>query len=197
MLESMITNSAPTRAEASDVANAIWDGTDIVMLSGETAAGQYPFDAVSTMDKICRRVEREANSIYNSLEFTKPEWREKQVIESLSYSCVRLADDVGAKMIATITHSGTTAKRIAKYRPHVPIIAFTESIDVRRQLNLVWGVSSVKIDEIFDTDMSVQLMEHYLKEQGWVQPGDRVVIATGMPIAKRGHTNMIKISTIT
>jgi pyruvate kinase len=197
MLESMIDNPRATRAESSDVANAVLDGTDAVMLSGETAAGQYPFDAVSTMDKICRRVEREANSIYNSLEFTKPEWREKQVIESLSYSCVRLADDVGAKMIATITHSGTTAKRIAKYRPHVPIIAFTESIDVRRQLNLVWGVSSVKIDEIFDTDMSVQLMEHYLKEQGWVQPGDRVVIATGMPIAKRGHTNMIKISTIT
>lgn len=196
MLESMIVNPRPTRAESSDVANAVLDGSDAVMLSGETAAGNYPMEAVKFMDKICRRIERESEDIYNSLVFVKPEWKEKQVIESLSYVCVRLAMFTDAKLICTITHSGTTARRIAKFRPAVPIIAFTESLDVRRQLNLVWGVTSVKIDEIFDTDMSVQLMEHYLKEKGLVKPGDRIVLATGMPIAKRGRTNMVKISTI-
>lgn len=197
MLESMIQNPRPTRAESSDVANAVLDGTDAVMLSGETASGKYPAEAVKVMDKICRSVESRDEELYHSMTFNKPEWKEKQVIESLSYSCVRMAEYVDAKMIATITHSGTTARRIAKYRPSVPIIAFTESRDVRRQLNLVWGVTPIRIDQIFDTDQSVQMMEEYLKKEGFVSTGDRVVIATGMPIAERGRTNMIKISTIT
>lgn len=197
MLESMIQNPRPTRAESSDVANAVLDGTDAVMLSGETASGKYPAEAVKIMDKICRSVESRDEELYHSMTFNKPEWKEKQVIESLSYSCVRMAEYVDAKMIATITHSGTTARRIAKYRPSVPIIAFTESRDVRRQLNLVWGVTPIRIDQIFDTDQSVQMMEEYLKKEGFVSTGDRVVIATGMPIAERGRTNMIKISTIT
>jgi len=196
MLESMINNPRATRAESSDVANAVLDGTDAIMLSGETAAGKYPIEAVHVMDKICRSIERQSSSIYYSLDFMKPEWKEKQVIESLSYSCVRMADEVDAKVIATITHSGTTARRIAKYRPKVPVIAFTESLDVRRQLNLVWGVQSVKLKELFETDRSVQLMEEYLLQQGLVQKGDRVVIATGIPITQRGRTNMIKISVI-
>lgn len=196
MLESMITNPRATRAESSDVANAVLDGTDAIMLSGETASGKYPIEAVKVMDKICRSIESQTSSIYMNLDFRKPEWKEKQVVESLSYSCVRMAEEVDAKVIATITHSGTTARRIAKYRPKVPIIAFTESREVRRQLNLVWGVQSVKLREIFDTDKSVQLMEEYLLQQGLVQKGDRIVIATGMPITKRGRTNMIKVSTI-
>lgn len=196
MLESMITNPRATRAESSDVANAVLDGTDAIMLSGETASGKYPIEAVKVMDKICRSIEKQTSSIYMNLDFRKPEWKEKQVIEALSYSCVRIAEDVNAKVIATITHSGTTARRIAKYRPKVPIVAFTESQNVRRQLNLVWGVQSVKLREIFDTDKSVQLMEEYLVQQGYVQKGDRIVIATGMPITQRGRTNMIKISTI-
>lgn len=196
MLDSMIHNPRATRAESSDVANAVLDGTDAVMLSGETAAGDYPVEAIQAMDKICRSVENNASHIYNSLEYRKPEWKEKQVIESLAYSCVMLAENVEAKVISTITHSGSTARRIAKFRPRVPIVAFTESDKVRRQLGLVWGVQPVKIDEIFDTDKSVKLMEEYLKRHGMVDNGDRVIIATGMPIAKRGRTNMIKVSTI-
>ncbi|MEX2404924.1 MAG: pyruvate kinase [Balneolales bacterium] len=196
MLESMIMNPRPTRAESSDVANAVLDGTDAVMLSGESASGKYPVEAVQTMDKICRNIELETEEIYHSLAFKRPEWKEKQVIETLSYSCVTMAENVNAKVIATITHSGTTARRIAKFRPREPIIAFTESEDVRRQLNLIWGVSSVKLDQLFDTDKSVKLMENYLKEFGLVEADDRVVIATGMPIATRGHTNMVKLSTI-
>jgi pyruvate kinase len=196
MLESMITNPRPTRAESSDVANAVLDGTDAIMLSGETAAGSYPFEAVRVMDRICRNVEKGSSGIYENLEFRQPEWIEKQVVESLSYACVQMAQYVNAKAIAVITHSGTTARRIAKYRPKVPIFAFTESVDVRRQLNLVWGVNSIKLNEIFDTDRSVFLMEDYLVRQGFVNKGDRIIIATGMPISERGRTNMIKVSTI-
>lgn len=196
MLDSMIHNPRATRAESSDVANAVLDGTDAVMLSGETAAGEYPVEAIQAMDKICRSVEQNASHIYNSLGYRKPEWKEKQVIESLAYSCVMLGENVEAKAISTITHSGSTARRIAKFRPRVPIVAFTESDKVRRQLGLVWGVRPVKIGEIFDTDKSVKLMEEYLKRHGMVDREDRVIIATGMPIAKRGRTNMIKVSTI-
>lgn len=196
MLDSMINNPRATRAESSDVANAVMDGTDAVMLSGETAAGKYPVEAVRTMDKIIRSVEENSESLYYSLQYKKPDWKEKQIIESLSYSCVTIADNVEAKAISTLTHSGNTARRIAKFRPKVPIVAFTESIIVRRQLNLVWGVESVRLDELFDTDMSVKLMEDYLLNNGLVKKHDRVIIATGMPLAKRGRTNMIKVSTI-
>lgn len=196
MLDSMIVNPRATRAESSDVANAVMDGTDAVMLSGETAAGKYPVESVQTMVKIIKSVETNSNSIYYSLKYRKPDWKEKQVIESLAYSCVTIADNVEAKAISTITHSGNTARRIAKFRPKVPIIAFTESQIVRRQLNLVWGVESVRIDEIFDTDLSVKMMEDYLAESGKVNAGDRVIIATGIPLAKRGRTNMIKVSTV-
>lgn len=196
MLDSMINNPRATRAESSDVANAVVDGTDAVMLSGETAAGKYPVESVKTMEKIIKSVEQNASSIYYSLKYRKPDWKEKQVIESLAYSCVTIADNVDAKAISTITHSGNTARRIAKFRPKVPVVAFTESQIVRRQLNLVWGVSSVRLDEIFDTDMSVKMMEDYLLENGLVESGDRVIIATGIPLAKRGRTNMIKVSTI-
>lgn len=196
MLDSMIHNPRATRAESSDVANAVVDGTDAVMLSGETAAGKYPEEAVRTMDKIIKSVEDNSLDIYYSLKYRKPDWKEKQVIESLAYSCVTIADNVEATAISTITHSGNTARRIAKFRPKVPIVAFTESRLVRRQLNLVWGVQSVRLSEIFDTDKSVKMMEEYLVDHGLVNRGDRVIIATGMPLAKRGRTNMIKVSTI-
>jgi len=196
MLDSMINNPRATRAESSDVANAVLDGTDAVMLSGETAAGKYPVEAVKTMDKIIKSVESNADGLYYSLKYKKPDWKEKQIIESLAYSCVTIADNIEAKAISTITHSGSTARRISKFRPRVPIVAFTESLIVRRQLNLVWGVQSVRLKEIFDTDISVKLMEDYLQKNGYVNTGDRVIIATGMPVAKRGRTNMIKVSTI-
>ncbi|RNC84630.1 MAG: pyruvate kinase [Balneola sp.] len=196
MLDSMITNPRPTRAESSDVANAVLDGTDAVMLSGETAAGKYPMEAVNVMNRICRKTEERLLNLYNSLKYRKPDLKEKQIIESIAFSCIAMADNVDAKVISTITHSGNTARRIAKFRPKVPIFAFTESQKVRRQLNLVWGVHSVRLDELFNTDKSVKKMEYYLEDRGMVKKGDRIVIATGMPIAERGKTNMIKVSTI-
>ncbi|MGM0507478.1 MAG: pyruvate kinase [Bacteroidota bacterium] len=196
MLDSMIVNPRPTRAESSDVANAVLDGTDAVMLSGETAAGKYPVEAIEAMDRICRTVEGNSEGIYYSLDYRKPELKEKLIIESIAYSCVTLGENVEAKAIITITHSGNTTRRISKFRPQPPIIAFTESQKVRRQLNLVWGVYSVKLDQIFDTDRSVKMMEKYVAEHGLVKSGDRVILATGIPLSKRGRTNMVKVSTI-
>jgi pyruvate kinase len=117
MLDSMIHNPRATRAESSDVANAVMDGTDAVMLSGETAAGKYPAESVKTMANIIRTVEERASSIYYSLKYRKPDWKEKQVIESLAYSCVSLADNVDAKVISTITHSGNTAEELPSSGP--------------------------------------------------------------------------------
>ncbi len=196
MLDSMIENPRATRAENSDVANAVLDGTDAVMLSGETAIGNYPAEAVHAMDKICRSIEANAKRLYHSLEYRKPEWKEKQVVESIAYSCVSLAKNVDAEAIGTLTHSGSTARRIAKFRPHVPLVAFTESQKVCNQLALVWGTTPIKIEAVFDTDKSVRLMEDQLKKHGFVNSGDRVIITTGMPIAKRGRTNMVKVSTV-
>jgi len=196
MLDSMIHNPRPTRAETSDVANAVLDGTDAVMLSGETAAGKYPMEAVNVMDRICRKIEERRVQLYNSMEYKKPEQQDKQIIESLAHTCVLLSEKAESALISTITHSGNTARRIAKYRPKVPIFAFTESQKVRRQLNLVWGVRSIRLRELFDTDKSVKIMEDYLKDNGQVKTGDRVVIATGMPTSQRGRTNMVKISII-
>ena len=197
MLDSMIYNPRPTRAESSDVANAVLDGTDAVMLSGETAAGKYPMEAVSVMDRICRKIEERRLQLYNSLEYVRPELREKEIIESIAHSCIFMADNVGAVAISPLTNTGSTARRIAKFRPRVPIFAFTESRKVRRKLNLVWGVHSIRLDELFDTDKSVKTMEDYLKKHRFVEVGDRVVMAAGMPTATRGHTNMISVSTIT
>lgn len=196
MLDSMIVNPRPTRAESSDVANAILDGTDAIMLSGETAAGKFPFEAVRVMDRICRSVEENSDELYHTLEFSQPEWIDKQIVESVSYTTTQLAQYVNAKAIAVITHSGNTAKRIAKYRPDVPVFAFTDSRTVRRQLNLVWGVHSVKLEKIKNTDESVEMMEDYLRKNGLLAKGQRLVIATGMPISERGRTNMVKVSTI-
>lgn len=196
MLDSMIVNPRPTRAESSDVANAILDGTDAIMLSGETAAGKHPFEAVRVMDRICRSVETESEELYHTLPFNRPEWKQKQVVESIAYTTTQLAKYVNAKAIAVITHSGTTAKRIAKYRPEVPVFAFTDSQLVRRQLNLVWGVHSIKMKKITDTDESVQHMEEYLRSTNLFSKGDRVIIATGMPLADRVRTNMVKVGTL-
>ena len=196
MLDSMIKNPRATRAESSDVANAVIDGSDAVMLSGETAAGDYPIEAVRAMHKIIRTVATSSDRIYNRLEFRKPEWKEKQIVESLAHSCVKLAENVEASAICVLTHSGSTARRISKFRPNVPVMAFTENLVVRRQLSLVWGVEAVQMKKLFDTDESVKRIEDYMRDKRNMQSGERIVLAAGVPVAKRGRTNMIKISTL-
>ncbi len=195
MLESMIHSPRPTRAEASDVANAVLDGTDAVMLSGETAAGAYPVRAVEVMHKIICRAEIEG-SPYQHPAADPPEdlSQEEQVTTAISYIATELARQTGAKAIACLTHSGNTAKRIASFRPDVPIYAFTDEARMVPQIALIWGTQGFHIPFQADTDGGVQLVHKSLLEAGVAQPGDRIVLTAGMPLPKMGRSNMVQVS---
>ncbi len=193
MLESMIENPRPTRAEASDVANAVLDGSDALMLSGETAVGKHPVRVVEAMDLIIREAER------HDLQFSlgpKSEWLTGSVTESISYMANELAEQVDAKAIACLTSSGATARSISRHRPKTPIYAFTNHEKVVQQLALTWGTKAVAIPFQRDTDGGVQLVLEILKNQGAVKPGDKVLITAGMPLPARGRTNMIQVSKV-
>ena len=190
MLESMIQCPTPTRAEASDVANAVFDGTDAVMLSGETASGQYPLEAVRTMSRII--MEAEMNREFN----TAP----KDIIpipgstvESIEFSASRIADHVGAVAIATLTHSGVAAKTLSKFRPGKPIVAITDNEAVLRRLMFCWGVRGVLIDKILGTDDLFSMVEKTLMTHGWAEAEDLIVVTAGVPTLRRGTTNMVKV----
>jgi pyruvate kinase len=190
MLDSMIRNPRPTRAEASDVANAILDGTDAIMLSGETAAGQYPVEAVQTMDKIARHTEE---AYFSGQTSRHPHLN---VAEAISYASYTIAHDLDASAILTPTHSGLTARMISKYRPKSLIIAATPFPSVARQLSLQWGVTPLLVTESPSTD---QLISSAIKESlahCLVKTGDVVVITAGVPVGKVGTTNMIKVQII-
>lgn len=191
MLDSMERNPRPTRAEASDVANAIFDGSDAVMLSGETAAGNYPVEAVLTMARIAEKAEsgfkhRDAFQKLRSAQQTL-------VTESISQSVARSALELKAKAIITATHSGYTARMVSKYRPHAPVIAVTPEEHVMRRLQLVWGVFPVKAKQAETTDEMFQLCIDRSIETGLVTLGDLVVITAGVPVGRSGTTNLIKV----
>ncbi|MEA4903106.1 pyruvate kinase [Desulfitobacterium sp.] len=190
MLDSMIRNPRPTRAEASDVANAILDGTDAIMLSGETAAGQYPVEAVVMMDKIALHTETRY--------FEEQTSRHPQlnVAEAISYASYTIAHDLEASAILTPTHSGLTARMIAKYRPKSLIIAATPSDEVARQLALHWGVTSIIIPESSGTDQLILNAVNEALAHNFVKTGDVVVVTAGVPVGKVGSTNMIKVQII-
>lgn len=190
MLDSMIRNPRPTRAEASDVANAILDGTDAIMLSGETAAGQYPVEAVVMMDKIALHTETRY--------FEEQTSRHPQlnVAEAISYASYTIAHDLEASAILTPTHSGLTARMIAKYRPKSLIIAATPSDEVARQLALHWGVTSIIIPESSGTDQLILNAVNEALAHNFIKTGDVVVVTAGVPVGKVGSTNMIKVHII-
>jgi pyruvate kinase len=193
MLESMTQNPRPTRAEASDVANAIFDGTDAVMLSAETASGRYPVQAVAMMDRIAR--EAEANA--------QPPVRRRRrdaellsVAEAISDAVCHAAGELRMKVIAVFTESGSTARLISKYRPPSPIIAFCPNQEVRRRLSLLWGVLPRRIDYVKDIDSLAALAESRLLEEKLVVAGDIVGIVAGTPLGTKGTTNFMKLHTI-
>lgn len=187
MLDSMIRQPRPTRAEASDVANAILDGTDAIMLSGETAAGLYPVEAVKMMDKIAQRVEKtyagQQSSRHNQL----------SVAEAISFASYTIAKDLQAAAILTPTHSGQTARMISKYRPAATIVAATPFADTARKLALQWGVRPILVPESSGTDEMLALTVNTSLNQNLIQAGDVVVITAGVPIGQVGSTNMIKV----
>lgn len=191
MLESMIQNPRPTRAEITDVANAIYDGTSALMLSGETAMGAHPVEAVKTMASIAKTTEQDINYIERFEKFA-PKHSPRDITSAISHATVTTAHDLNAKAIITVTKSGATARQISKYRPMCPIISATTSCKVRRQNNLSWGVVPVMCNEKSNTD---ELFEHAVEvalETGIIKKGDIVVITAGIPLGQSGTTNMLK-----
>lgn len=190
MLDSMMSHPRPTRAEATDVANAIYDGTSAIMLSGETAAGDYPVEAVETMVRIALRTEADIN--YISRLRARNTNEKPSITDAISHTACLMAGDLNATSIVTVTKSGRTARMISKYRPQSPIIGGCMSDKVCRQLNLSWGAIPLKVEEKQDAD---ELFDHVLersKEAGLIQEGDTVVLTAGVPLGIAGTTNLLK-----
>ncbi|CAM4188102.1 pyruvate kinase [Paenibacillus endophyticus] len=191
MLDSMQRNPRPTRAEASDVANAIFDGTDAIMLSGETAAGRYPTESVQTMARIAERAE--AALEYREMFTKQANAQQTSVTEAISQAVANSALDLRAKAIITSTQSGFTARMVSKYKPKAPIIAVTTDEKVLRRLSLIWGVFAVLGP---DADTTDEMFENAVKggmSTGFLNLGDTVVITAGVPVGRAGTTNLIKI----
>ena len=193
MLDSMISHPRPTRAEITDVANAIYDGTSAIMLSGETAAGQYPVEAVRTMRRIA--VTTEGNIDYKD-QFLNRIGSKTTIADAISHATVTTAHDLDATAIITVTKGGETARLISKYRPMFPIISCTMDPMIQRQMNLSWGVHPLVIAEETSTD---ELFRHAVDAAccaGYTEPGDLVVITAGLPLGVEGTTNLLKVETI-
>jgi len=195
MLESMINNPTPTRAEASDVANAVLDGGDAVMLSGETSVGKYPLEAVQIMDRIIKKVESERVGQVQALERTLGVVESR--VDALGRAACVLAEQMNAAAIITVTHSGETARVIARYRPRPKIIAITDRTKILRRLNLIWGVHGMVIEELIDdSDKALQKIQERLVSSALVRRGEYVVMLAGQPFFARGSTNFIKVEKI-
>lgn len=194
MLDSMQRNPRPTRAEASDVANAIFDGTDAIMLSGETAAGLYPVESVQTMNKIALRTENSLD--YRQIVSKRSREKEANMTEAISQAVAYTSINLGVKAVLAPTESGNTAKMIAKYRPGVPIIAVTGSVNSAQMLTLVWGVQPVVCQRVTSTDEILELAVDESLKHGFVNHGDAVVITAGVPVGEAGTTNLMKVHII-
>jgi pyruvate kinase len=192
MLNSMVSHPRPTRAEASDVANAILDGTDAVMLSAETATGTYPVEAVQMMARIARIAE-EAMPHRRWLDLIG---EPAEVTEAISRATVEIAEQIGARAIVTSTMSGYTARMIARHRPSVPILAVTPVPATLRRLALVWGVQPALMPAVRNTDEMLGAASQAALQSGLAQPGDLLVITAGVPFGRPGHTNLLKVHRI-
>ncbi len=194
MLESMIHHPRPTRAETADVANAIYDGTSAVMLSGETAAGDFPVEAVKTMAQIAERTERDINYRRRFLE--RSDYSTPDVTNAISHATCTTAYDIGASAIITVTWSGNTARMISKYRPDIPIIACAHMDSTYYQLALSWGVLPLKAEIKDNTDDLFLHAVQRAKEAGYVEDGNIVVITAGVPLGIHGTTNLLKVHVV-
>ncbi|MGU3359537.1 pyruvate kinase [Methylobacterium sp. M6A4_1b] len=194
MLDSMVSAPTPTRAEASDVATAIYDGADAVMLSAESATGQYPVETVAMMARIIHRTE--THKLYRSLITATEPGEEETPPHAVASATATLADAVGAAAIVAYTLSGTTAARIARRRPQVPILALTPDLATSRRLSLLWGAHSLRADEVASYEAMVENALAHAVEEGFALPHARVVIAAGIPFAVAGTTNNIRVAQV-
>jgi pyruvate kinase len=190
MLESMIENPLPTRAEVSDVANAIHDGTSAIMLSAETSAGKHPIEAVRMMARIACETETSIQRQGFRGDWEASEQNIPEIMADAAYHCARTA---GVVALAVGTTSGASARLLARYRPPVPIYAFTSTDSVARQLSIIYGVDAIVTPEMTSTDQMLTQMEHLLVSTGRVKPGDNIVFVAGQPVGLRGSTNMLKL----
>lgn len=193
MLDSMIREPRPTRAEATDVANAVFDGTDAVMLSGETSAGSFPVESVKIMDLIIRRAEPRLREFDRKLDFKEVR---NDFTDSIADAACELSEHLGASIIVTISITGTTARALSKHRPQASIFALTDNIDVVRRLTLVWGVEPVEVKYISDTDAMLNQISGLLKSIGVASTGDVFVLTAGTPLLARGTTNTLRIERV-
>ena len=191
MLDSMMVNPRPTRAEISDVANAIYDGTSAIMLSGETAAGAYPVEALKTMSAIAERTETENHARVEYL--TEATNGKISVSDATAHAACLTAKDVNAAAIVTVSESGTTARLLSKYRPQQPIIACVMKEQVQRQLSLSWGITSLMMPLAHSTDELIEMSTALAKENSFLHNGELAVVTAGVPVGISGTTNMIKI----
>ncbi len=195
MLESMVTSARPTRAEVTDVANAIFDGTDATMLSAETSIGKYPIQAVRTMAKIAR--ETESSLPYEQILTERGAWLEPQTDELIGYSACHTAHRLGAKAIVAHTQSGSTVGRVSKYRPRMPILAITPSQVVAKKLLLFWGVYPVQMAGLSSVEEQFTAAARLAKKLALAKPGDLIVITGGIPVGVVGTTNLLKVEKVT
>ncbi len=195
MMESMIDSQSPTRAEVNDVANSVCDGADAVMLSGETSVGKFPAKVVETMANIVAHVESTFD-VRPNIENEPSVKNERYITKTICYNAAKIADQIDAAAILTMTFSGYTALKIAGHRPKTKIIVFTANRQIMNQMSLVWGVEAFFYDKMESTDQSFRDIKAILKESGTVKDGDLIVNIASMPIQERGFTNMLKISAI-
>lgn len=192
MMESMITNISPTRAEVNDVANAVLDGADAVMLSGETSVGKFPIEVIKTMSNIVMEMEK-FDGIYNKEEL--PEKNQARFItDSICFNACRLSQRVEADAIITMSFSGYTAYKIASQRPKAPIYVFTSNQQILTQLNLVWGVKAFHYDKQISTDHTIADIKYLLKKEGLLNQGDLAINIASIPLEDMGGSNMLKLS---
>ncbi len=194
MLESMISAPAPTRAEASDVATAVFDGADAVMLSGETAAGQFPYEAVNMMDRIVARVEQDSG--WRSMIDTSRGAPQATTAGAIAAAARQVGHTLGAKTIVAFTASGSTALHVARERPDSPIIGLTPNLDTARRMAVVWGVHAVVTPDVHSMGEAVTRAERVSKIEGFTTAGDDIVVTAGVPFGQAGTTNALRVSAV-
>ena len=194
MLDSMIKNPRPTRAETTDVANAIYQGTSAIMLSGETAAGKYPVEALKTMVRIAVRTESDIP--YNELFSVRKKEEKKDMTTAISHATCMTAIDMDAKAIITVTKSGHTARMVSRFRPGCPIVGCTSDMRTCRKLNLSWGISPILIKEEYSMELLFLHATEAAERAGFVQEGDVAILTAGVPVGRPGKTNLIKAAIV-
>jgi pyruvate kinase len=194
MMESMIENFSPTRAEVNDVANAVMDGADAVMLSAETSVGKHPVEVIIAMQKIVARVEQETRIYYRE----HPPLLKTQtfISDSICYNACVMAHQANVTAIVTMTNSGYTAFKISSHRPRANIFVFTDNRNLLSTLSLVWGVRGFYYDRYESTDKTMEDIKNFLKREGHVKADDLIINTASMPLIEKGRTNMLRLSRV-